>query len=328
MSLRIDGTGGSPDVVHAVTVKVALDPHPVVLAGAPIGVAVEAACSAGCDLDGATVSLVTETARVGSARLRRSEEGRKTTAMITASAPNEAGRHDWTVRVETAAQQQSSHATESHIFVSVVPHPTSVAVWDTPPAVVAGRLVNVKVGVKCLAGCAMSQRIVVLVNQSAAIVATGTTGPDLWPGTESLYFCELCAVAPDGPGLIQWRAQLVAEHPGPAHEEVSAVFGFRVLPTPDYRITVLVCDAENGYALDDVEVRCGPLVASSDATGRAMFEVTRGEYQVTIRKDGFEAAPETVEAVSDVDVRIAAARCLTREAWERTLQPYKDVPWG
>jgi hypothetical protein len=316
---------GASALTHTVLLTATLSPDLVILAGASVVVSIEAACSSGCDLVGATVSLIGSATNV-SGRLGRSAIPRRFTATISAPAPDQAGTHDWTVRL--APDAALLHTAASSVVIPVVAHPTSIQVWGVPAAVPDGRLVHFKVGLKCLAGCPMSRQAVAVVDDSGDAMATGHTGDEVWPGTNSLYYCEIAAIATAPPALIQWRARLVQQEGGPAHDDAQATFGFRVVPNPEHRLTVIVVEAGTDNTVQDVEVRCGPFVGYSDQTGRITFEVPPGTWEVAIRRDGFEATPEAVVVNSDLELRVQATRCVTREEWEKTLQPFKDVPWG
>jgi hypothetical protein len=80
--------------------------------------------------------------------------------------------------------------------------------------------------------------------------------------------------------------------------------------------------------LPSVEVRLGLYVAKTDESGVVGFDVPAGIYELSIRADGYDATPLTVDVSSDLMVQIDAAPALTKAQWEEQLNEFKHIPWG
>ena len=71
--------------------------------------------------------------------------------------------------------------------------------------------------------------------------------------------------------------------------------------------------------LEQAEVRLGLYVTSTDECGRASLDLPDGTYELSIRKDGYEALPMVLEVRSDTTVQVEAIPTLTRAEWEDKL---------
>ena len=80
--------------------------------------------------------------------------------------------------------------------------------------------------------------------------------------------------------------------------------------------------------MDGVEVRLGPYMRSTDASGTVRLDVPGGEYDLSIRKDGLEAAAQTLHVASDISIRIDGTIVPTMAARAPDLTSFEGYPWG
>ena len=81
-------------------------------------------------------------------------------------------------------------------------HEISLAVWDVPSPVIAGRRTTIRVGVTCPEGCNLSGTAVDVYNDTGEHVGAGTLRSEPWPATAALYWAELDLVAPERTGEL------------------------------------------------------------------------------------------------------------------------------
>jgi hypothetical protein len=207
-------------------------------------------------------------------------------------------------------------------------HTTSLAVWDAPSPVIETSPFRLKVGVKCSAGCPLAGQLVEVRDESGASVGGGRLSDSPWEGTTGLYWADVLLVAPARELVSSWSASFPQPDLELAHQTASASFTFRVTRRPDYRASIRVVGRDTQGPVPEAEVRLGQYVAKTDEHGAADFEVPAGSYELSIRADGFDAAPVTVDVNSDVTVQIDAASALTKAQWEEQLNEFKHIPWG
>lgn len=298
------------------------------LAGSRTALKVLATCSRGCDLRGARVVLRRDADTVV-ARLTTPVDGGYVTDSIDLAVPTRRGAHTWQLTLEGPSDRSCLHAGHAEIVVDVAPHPVALAVWQVPSAVPATCSFELYIGVKCLAGCPMPHRDVVIVDEQGRSRGHGRTGIEAWPGTDRLFFALLTMTAPEQPRVTRWCARLAGEREGTVdHDRAEAAFGFSTIPAPDHRLRLKLVEEHSLLPVDGVEVHAGRLSAYTGSGGDVEFALPDGTHEVWIRKDGFEAPSRRLDVHDDISLEIVLTRCPTREEWERTLDPSRDVPWG
>jgi hypothetical protein len=244
-------------------------------------------------------------------------------------APEDVGEYAWSVLFPRHETEKCVHEENSlPISFTTKPHTISMAVWDVPSPVVMNSSFKVKVGIKCSAMCQLTGHLVEIRNEAGDGVGEGTLGEAPWPGTSSLYWTEVALAAPPSEGVPSWTVRFAAEELALAHEATSAAFTFRTAKAPENRVTIKIIAKGTGVALEDVEVRLGAYEVFTDERGLTTVEVPKGTYDLTIRKDGYEAQPITVEVSDDVTVQVEALTASTKAEMEERMMRFEDYPWG
>lgn len=230
------------------------------------------------------------------------EGGHDTSARVTATAPEDVGTFTWTLVVPAQEVGAVRHAEASLTFsFATRPHATSLAAWDHPSPVVAGRPFTVKVGAKCAAGCALTGKAIDIRDEAGAVLASGTLGETPWPGTTGLYWASVEVQAPAALGPFSRALAFSAAELHLPHVGASATFSAVTIPLPDHHLSITVVDKETQAPLQDAWLRVGLLRVSTDDTGLARVAVSAGEHGLSIWKAGYDA-PDTIVAVTGDDV--------------------------
>jgi hypothetical protein len=207
-------------------------------------------------------------------------------------------------------------------------HETSIAVWDDRAPAVVGGPTRVRVGVACAEGCRLSGRFVAVLDEKEQIVAEGQLSAAPLAGTEALYWTELTLKAPAAAGVAHFSARFVDTVAELGHDSATARFSVRVTAVPEHKVTVTVIDKHTGVGERDVEVRFGPYIHRTDRRGVVRIDVPGGTYDLSIRKDGFGAAPTVVEVSADTVVRVDGMPGPTMAEVAPRLTAFEGFPWG
>lgn len=213
------------------------------------------------------------------------------------------------------------------ITLTLKPHMTSLSVWGVPSPVVMNQPFTVNVGVKCSARCRMTGRLVEIRNEAGVTVGEGHVGDTPWPGTDSLYWAAVTARAPSREGVLSWTVRFPAAGITPPHEDSWAACTFRVARPPEAVVTIEIVAKDTALPVEDVEVRLGAYEVFTDVCGAACVAVPHGTYSVGIRKDGFKAAPITVDVRNDVTIRVDALTAPTQAEVEDMMKRFEGETW-
>ena len=304
---------------------------PQVAAGVRLTLTIHAACPHGCDLGGLPVHVAAADEILAAGELAAGAAAAGASVELQVRAPLQVGEHGWSVRAPRHASGGAVHEASSlPLQFRTIPHATSLAVWDVPSPTPAASPLQVRIGVRCAAGCTLAGRRVEVRDEAGASVGGGTLGETPWTGTSALYWTSVELPAPMAEGVHSRTAVLagpdVGPEAGPPHEAAPATFTFRAGKVPAYRATVRVIDERTRAPVGAVEVRIGRYMASTDEHGVAELALPPGAFDVGIRKNGFRAPPRRVTVEGDVAVDIEAATCPTQaELNERFFEEY---PWG
>ena len=180
-------------------------------------------------------------------------------------------------------------------------HEVSLAVWDLPSPVVAGRRAKLKVGVSCPVVCDLSGTAVDIYNETGERVGAKTLGSTPWTATTALYWAEIDLVALDREGDVSSN---VHASPASPHAEATSVVTFFVSRPLEHRVTLEVIDKDSGLPLGGVELRLGRFRGTTNDVGIAHVDVPGGSYHVGTWKNGYEMVSMTVDIASDTAVRL------------------------
>jgi hypothetical protein len=279
-----------------------------VYAGSNVGMTVSVSCASGCDLRGGRVKIVDADRVLMTSELADFDGSSNATRESVVGIPEQPGDHSWNVEFEGAETGDIAHeGSVMPVVFSAKPHDTSMIVWSRPAPVAIGSRFEVRVGVRCSAGCDLTGQLVEIRDHAGSPVGEGRLGSTPWPGTESLYVGDVSLPAPATEGVSSWSALFAADGLHLPHEGASAIFGFRTARPPEHTVVVKVVEEGTEAPLVDIEVHVGLFYrASTDAQGMAKVELPKGTYEVKIRKRGYEALPMALEVVEDIAVRVSA----------------------
>lgn len=315
-----------PDL-HRIRVYASLPLPEENAAGVSAILKVQVSCEQGCDLRGRSVQVVATDDVVATGELVVVDGASCETGEISVRLPTDVGEHAWSIVFP--GEQTDEHLHEDSALplrFRTIPHACSLAVWDVPSRVARGAGFEVKVGVRCSVGCRLAGATVHVRDESGASIGEGMLGDVPWTGTSALRWTPIALSAPGQEGVQTRTAVFEGAGTELPHEPATSTFSFRTDRPREHRGTVTVVEQCTQTPVTRVEVRCGPYMASTDARGVASLMLPSGTFEITIRKDGFQAQPLRVVIDRDVSVDIEAARVPTRA--EMADRAFKDYPWG
>ena len=316
---------------HATTLEVTRAIPSEVEAGAQVTIEVRISCASGCRLSGAPIEVVTSegvvVARTQTETADTNDAGGVMPLVVTA--PNQIGAFVWSAVCPRHETETGVHEEPERVPLpfATIPHKTSLAVWNVRSPVIAESAVMVRVGMRCSAACRLTGRAIEVVDDSGTTVARATLGETPWMDTDALYWTDLEFRAPASQGVATYRAVTIAGA-DPCHEPSTAGFSFRTTGHPEHKVTINVVDKDTGVGVSDVEVRLGLYIQSTDEHGHVTVEVPGGTYDLSIRKDGFGAAPVTVEIAASVSLRVEGIVVPTMAEIAPGLTSFEGFPWG
>lgn len=225
---------------------------------------------------------------------------------LVLTAPLEVGEHVWTaVLLPADADEDSPLRQMSAAFAfTVKPHATRVLVWDVPSAVPAGETFRIKVGIKCSGACAMAGVMLGLYDHNGVQVGAAAMSDDIWPRSSNLHHAEVELEAPAVEGQHRWEARFVVGDSEIPHADGSVAFGVRVVPAPEWVVTIEAVDAERKDPIKGLHVLLHPYRVFTDEHGVARIGVPKGEY--TAHVTGFRYVPfkTTIEVAGDLTIKV------------------------
>lgn len=289
-------------MTHRPTLELIGAVSPEVAAGARVILRLRAVCPEGCELGGGSLSI---TGPLGVVHALALADGEATEVVLTA--PEELGEAAWSMVLPAGESAGVRHEEVSvTLNTSVVPHATSVAVWDVPSPL-EGTTFTVKVGVTCSLGCPLAHRRVEVRDEMGAKLAEGRLGERLTAGTAALYEADIELVAPARMGVFTRRVVFDATALGLPHVDATADFTFRVLAPPEHTVAVKVMWSEEDAPKAGVEVRVGAYRAYTDENGVAKVGVPKGTHEVSIWRIDLEFWSTSLEVRGDATVEVQAA---------------------
>ena len=228
---------------------------------------------------------------------------------FTLIAPEETGEQRWTLIVAGEASGQGERVEGSlPLVLTIVPHASSLAVWDHPSPVVRGAQFEVKIGAKCSASCALGGRRIEIRDEADRVMGSGALGESTWAGTTSLYWTTLRIKAPRKQGLHVWTVSFSGADLTLPHGGATARFSFVTVAEPEHSVSVKVVNKRTKAPIGGAAVRLGLYRAVTDETGSARLGVPAGEFPLVVTRAGYAMAERSIKVSRDVRVRIAAEK--------------------
>jgi hypothetical protein len=184
------------------------------------------------------------------------------------------------------------------------PHKTSLAVWDIPAPVTLGGSAKLKVGVRCVDGCQLTDQEIEIQDSAQNRIAATRLGAEPWPGTAGLYWAEADVSAPLSQGTHVWTARFSSSDLERAHSASSLAFSLITVKPPEHRVTIEVVQEKTNTVIDGTEVRLGVFRTLTSANGFAFLEVPHGTYELNVWKLGYELVTRNLEITGDLSVRL------------------------
>ncbi len=193
-------------------------------------------------------------------------------------------------------------------------HETSLAVWDVPSPVIAGRRATLKVGIACPSSCNLTGTRVDVYDETGARVGGGQIMSGPWPATDALYWVECDVAAPPTEGEHAWNVR--ATLPGDSHGHAAATVRVLASRPPEHHVTLEVIEKGSGRPVGGVELRVGVFRTTTGDAGVAHVDVPGGTHDVSAWKIGYELLSTRADITGDATVRLEVATAEQRE------QPY------
>lgn len=272
--------------------------------GAPFSLSAEVATRDGQNLKGATLSIVDDAgASVAQLVLIDFDGQTNRTADVQLQAPTSPGSHLWQLRFPEQSVAGATFA-ETHVDVAfeVVPHPIRVNVWGMPAAPVAGTPVRVHVGAKGAGDVALGGRAFEIVDEEGSVVATGTLGSAVAPGTTGLHSAEVELPTRSEPGIVRWMLRVPGFAEPVPHGEARHEFSVRTAAEPDRVVTVRAIDVATRAPIERSDVVLHPYRGTAATGGVATVQVAGGTYTLFVTAPGYEVFRKEVEVNQDLEV--------------------------
>jgi hypothetical protein len=291
---------------HPTKISLSQAPPTQLFAGTEIVLKIRVSCSHGCNLQGKKIRVLSENdSPLKEAELREftGDDGNLTEELKLLT-PLELGEATWQALFPFCEGETVRHE-ESHIRFSfqVLPHQTSIAVWDIPSPAILKMDMALKVGVKCSAGCNLAGEWIEIQDHEGKIAATGVLGESPWPGSQGLYWKEVSFQTPCREGFFSWEARFNQPPRNVPHQGAVLSFGFRTSRLPEHRLAVEVMDSQTKAPIQDAFIAANLYRAYSDADGRAVLDVTAGTYEIYVWRDGYFPWETTLEVSSHMGIQ-------------------------
>ena len=274
-------------------------------AGAEFSVSVGLEWPGGMGPDGATYRILDGKKTITSGALPKPSEDGSVAFALTA--PASAGEHRWLLTVAKDENDAGKRAEGAlPLALTIVPHATSLAVWDVPSPVVRGAKFVVKAGAKCTASCGFGGREIEIRDEVGELMGSAPLGTITWEGTASLYWATLQLKAPRKQELHAWTLSFSPSETDLPHEGATSRFSFVTVPEPEHSVSVKVVNTKTKAPIPNAQVRLGLYRAVTDETGAAKISVPKGKFPLIVTRVGYEIPERNVLVSKDVRVRIAA----------------------
>ena len=290
---------------HPTTIAFAQYPPAHCLAGTEMVLKIQVSCPHGCNLQGKKIRILGQ----DGSGLAETELGEfigngNMTGNLKLRTPIELGEIAWQAFFPFCEEGNIRHD-ESHVRFSfrVLPHETSLAVWDTPSPAILERESSLKVGVKCAAGCNLAGEGIEIQDHEGKVVATGVLAESPWPGSQGLYWQEVSFQAPRQEGYYSWKAQFREPRQAIPHQGAILPFGLQTTRSPEYRLSIEVMDSESMVPIGEAFIAANTYRTYTDANGRAILEITGGVYEIYVWRDGYLAWETALEVSADTEIQ-------------------------
>ncbi|WP_462419129.1 hypothetical protein [Adlercreutzia equolifaciens] len=184
-----------------------------------------------------------------------------------------------------------------------IPHRVSVNAWSDCAICYPGESFEVQVNAKCLNGCSLEGKSVVLLNDAGCAAARAVLGKPDAPG--GLCPATMTADAPSDPGRHTFD---VVTDPDESHLPGQRLIRLTVLPKPDRTAVFEMIDETTGKAIPDATLfffdlsigKGRPLTVDTDEAGKAEVRLcSESRYSVRAECESYNEAIASIEVGSE-----------------------------
>jgi hypothetical protein len=223
---------------------------------------------------------------------------------IVVGTPRSAGEYVYRAIVLTPDEDGSLHAlAASDVPFVVKAHEAALNVWDAPSAIVAGSRFKFMAGVRCSAGCCLGGQGLAVFDGDGRQIGAATLGSEIWPESDALYVAEIEAEAPPAAGAHQWEVRTAAWDCALPHEAGTVAMSLRIVPVPDYEVTIEAFDKDKQTPIKGAWVTMHPYRAVTDDNGIARVKVTKGRYDIFVSASKYVSISTSAEVTADMITR-------------------------
>ena len=304
------------------------EPLPLeISAGTVLALKFQVSCSHGCALQTGLIKVLSSNKRVTRGELVRYDGNVNETDAVELTVPQQVGEHQWRLVFPGHESKDLVHEGSAlDLHFKTVAHTCSIAVWDVPSPASMGEPLQIKIGVRCSAACQLGGCLVEIHDEAGTKIGEGKLDDHPRSGTSALYWTEIEMETPVTEDVHFRTVVFMGTGPELPHEKSDTSFSFRTDKPKQHWATVTVIEKSTRAAVGDVEVRCGHYMASTDKSGIAKIALPQGTFEVSMRKDGFQAQPFDITVNADlvVDLEVVAVPTHTEQA----EQLFANYPWG
>ena len=259
--------------------------------------------AAGYDLRGQQLHVLdTEGTRRGEVLFEIYDGQVSQTAGLEIDAPVEPGEYHWlAIMTEATDDDEPREVARVSFGFEVIPHSTSIVVWDVPPAIEVGQKLCLKLGIKSASGIPAAGARFSITREDGEEIATGIIGNDTWPGTDGLHYAEVEFAAPETEGRHAFRVVAGMEEFPLPHKAGSAEFRLNCMPVAKHLVAVTVLNSEDDSPLEGARIQMHPYKGMTDRNGRAEIRVAGGKYTVLASAREFAAGQAEIDVDGNMD---------------------------
>jgi len=235
-------------------------------------------------LDGHQIVIYYRKKVQASADLTHVGSGRYLVDGLKITLPTKPGKYAFNAAVKKVSETKEDIEFEVLKFsIQVLAHQIHLNVWDVPDAIVVGERFKFKVSVKCSSGCPLPGHRLLVQDIAGVELASGLMSPEVWPQTDSLYYAELEATAPNHVGAFE--CSLKSEEKKSAatvHGAMDCTFQMNVVAKPECEIEIKAVEYETQQPIEGASVVMHPYRALTDSNGVARLNVVKGSYEIVV----------------------------------------------
>ena len=295
---------------HATEINIVIDKPEKIYAGCDMLLHVSVSCASACNLCGDAIKVAEQNSTLAQTELTLFDGKVTASEIFTLRAPSDPGDYTWSVIYTPSHENVSTqHDSNSALFsFTVLPHKISLSAWDIPFPVVSGSTFTMKAGVKCSAGCDLSNKEIEICDQGNILLSSSKLESTPWKGTKALYWTEFELQAPKNEGLHKYELKFSQFNEGVLHEETRHSCSFRAARPPEHTVVV---EVTKKYKRDPINKALVMLHsqgtsyrAYSNENGIAKINVPNATYSIVIVAQDYEDWGTNIDIVENTTINV------------------------